>query len=68
MLAESAHDPALKHTLPFGIGIHHAGLDESDRHVVEELFGSGKLQVCSTCAMLNLHKLYTQSAQSSSVE
>jgi replicative superfamily II helicase len=46
ILAESAHDPALKHTLPFGIGIHHAGLDESDRNVVEELFGSGKLQVC----------------------
>jgi replicative superfamily II helicase len=26
-------------------GIHHAGLDEADRNIDEELFGSGKLQV-----------------------
>ncbi|KAG5188657.1 Sec63 Brl domain-containing protein [Tribonema minus] len=43
--ADAARDPALRHTLPFGIGIHHAGLDEADRSVVEELFGAGKLQV-----------------------
>ena len=28
-------DPALRHTLAFGIGIHHAGLCENDRLVVE---------------------------------
>jgi activating signal cointegrator complex subunit 3 len=31
-------DPALRHTLAFGIGIHHAGLEEPDRVLVERLF------------------------------
>ena len=31
-------DTSLKHCLEFGIGIHHAGLPERDRKVVEELF------------------------------
>ena len=31
-------DAALKHTLAFGVGIHHAGLAESDRTLVEKLF------------------------------
>lgn len=38
-------DQNLKHTLEFGIGMHHAGLCESDRTVVEELFCSEKIQV-----------------------
>ena len=36
---------ALKHTLAFGIGVHHAGLCERDRDLVEELFVHGKIQV-----------------------
>ena len=31
-------DPSLRHTLAFGIGIHHAGLAETDRNTVEKLF------------------------------
>lgn len=40
-----AKDQSLKDTLAFGIGIHHAGLPESDRTLVEELFCSVKIQV-----------------------
>ncbi|CCW61896.1 unnamed protein product [Phytomonas sp. EM1] len=38
-------DPYLKHCLQFGVGIHHAGLLESDRSIVEEAFLSTKIQV-----------------------
>ena len=38
-------DENLKLTLPFGIGLHHAGLIDGDRRVVEELFVSRKIQV-----------------------
>lgn len=38
-------DQALQHTLAFGIGIHHAGLAEGDRTLVETLFEQGKIQV-----------------------
>lgn len=42
---ETNRDQALQHTLAFGIGIHHAGLAEGDRSVVEALFEQGKIQV-----------------------
>ena len=46
--AEScAQDANLRHTLQFGIGLHHAGLGEADRTVVEQLFVGGKIQVLS---------------------
>lgn len=38
-------DGNLKHTLYFGIGLHHAGLPDGDRKVVEELFLAGKIQI-----------------------
>jgi len=38
-------DENLKLTLPFGIGLHHAGLIDGDRRVVEELFVNRKIQV-----------------------
>lgn len=38
-------DTNLKLTLAFGIGIHHAGLQERDRKSVEELFVNQKIQV-----------------------
>lgn len=44
-MAESVRDAALRHTLVFGIGIHHAGLNDYDRSLVEELFVSGRIQV-----------------------
>lgn len=40
-------DASLKHTLQFGIGLHHAGLDERDRKLVERLFVEQKIQVRS---------------------
>ncbi|EIE24813.1 Sec63-domain-containing protein [Coccomyxa subellipsoidea C-169] len=42
---EQALDGNLRHTLQFGIGLHHAGLNETDRTVVENLFVAGKIQV-----------------------
>ena len=38
-------DPALQHTLRFGIGLHHAGLNDKDRTLVETLFVEQKIQV-----------------------
>ena len=38
-------DEALREALSFGIGLHHAGLVESDRQLTEELFANNKIQV-----------------------
>ncbi len=38
-------DATLRHTLQFGIGLHHAGLADHDRKVSETLFVEGKIQV-----------------------
>ena len=38
-------DPHLKHCTQFGIGMHHAGLGEGDKAVMENLFRRGKLQI-----------------------
>lgn len=38
-------DESLIHTLQFGIGLHHAGLCDSDRRCCEALFVAGKIQV-----------------------
>ena len=38
-------DEALKEALNFGIGLHHAGLVESDRQLSEELFANNKIQI-----------------------
>ncbi len=45
LIATSVKDAALKSSLAFGIGLHHAGLVESDRKLVEELFVNNKIQV-----------------------
>ncbi|XP_017877585.1 activating signal cointegrator 1 complex subunit 3 [Ceratina calcarata] len=45
-------DTNLKLTLAFGIGLHHAGLQERDRRTVEELFVNNKIQVLITTATL----------------
>ena len=44
-LVDQLQDSSLKHTLLFGIGIHHAGLPAKDRDIVEELFCHGKIQI-----------------------
>ena len=41
----SIKDTALREALSFGIGLHHAGLVESDRTLVEQLFASNKVQI-----------------------
>lgn len=38
-------DAALKEALSFGIGLHHAGLVESDRTMSEQLFAANKIQI-----------------------
>ena len=40
-----AKDEALREALSFGIGLHHAGLVESDRKLAEELFANNKIQI-----------------------
>lgn len=51
-IAETIRDDALRHTIAFGIGLHHAGLSSSDREVVEELFLKGEIQVLVATATL----------------
>eukprot|EP00850_Spirogloea_muscicola_P003370 SM000013S26539 [mRNA] locus=s13:882491:898189:- [translate_table: standard] len=45
MVVAQATDATLKHTLQFGVGLHHAGLNTKDRSLVEELFTNCKIQV-----------------------
>ncbi|GAB7339460.1 hypothetical protein MBLNU457_6086t1 [Dothideomycetes sp. NU457] len=42
---ERVKDDALREALGFGIGLHHAGLVESDRQLSEELFANNKIQI-----------------------
>jgi activating signal cointegrator complex subunit 3 len=51
-IAESIQDDALRHTVVFGIGLHHAGLSSRDRDAVERLFLGGELQVLVATATL----------------
>lgn len=44
MLLSQVADQNLRHTLQFGIGLHHAGLNDKDRSLVEELFANNKIQ------------------------
>uniref|UniRef100_A0A6N2NHC6 RNA helicase n=3 Tax=Salix TaxID=40685 RepID=A0A6N2NHC6_SALVM len=45
MVLSQVTDQNLRHSLQFGIGLHHAGLNERDRSLVEELFANNKIQV-----------------------
>jgi activating signal cointegrator complex subunit 3 len=45
MISNQVSDPNLLHTLEFGIGLHHAGLKDPDRELVESLFAREKIQV-----------------------
>ncbi|KAI7860666.1 Sec63 Brl domain-containing protein [Circinella umbellata] len=44
-LLDRVHDESLKNALAFGIGLHHAGLTEDDRRIVEELYLTFKIQI-----------------------
>ncbi|KAF8983689.1 hypothetical protein BGZ46_009737 [Entomortierella lignicola] len=45
ILLTKVQDSSLRMALGFGIGLHHAGLPEGDRKLVEELFVSTKIQI-----------------------
>ncbi|KDO30202.1 hypothetical protein SPRG_04992 [Saprolegnia parasitica CBS 223.65] len=49
---KNVHSDALKEILPFGFGVHHAGLKREDRSLVEALFGDGHCRVlCCTSTL-----------------
>ncbi|CAK4033410.1 Pre-mRNA-splicing factor brr2 [Lecanosticta acicola] len=50
--AESVQNSELKDLLPYGFGIHHAGMSRADRTTVEDLFGDGAIQVLVCTATL----------------
>ncbi|OJD26802.1 hypothetical protein ACJ73_01804 [Blastomyces percursus] len=50
--ADAVNDPALKDLMPYGFGIHHAGMSLADRTSVQELFADGSLQVLVCTATL----------------
>ncbi|KAG7363458.1 DEAD/DEAH box helicase domain protein [Nitzschia inconspicua] len=51
-IAASVQDEALRHTITFGIGLHHAGLSSRDRDIVERLYLSGEIRVLVATATL----------------
>ncbi|XP_037940900.1 activating signal cointegrator 1 complex subunit 3 [Teleopsis dalmanni] len=51
-ILQNIKDSNLKFCLAFGIGLHHAGLQEQDRKVVEELFFNRKIQILVATATL----------------
>lgn len=55
MLVSQVLDSNLNYTLQFGIGLHHAGLKENDRALVEELFTNNKIQVKFQLPVQTLH-------------
>jgi pre-mRNA-splicing helicase BRR2 len=50
--ANQATDRDLKDILPYGFGIHHAGMSRADRSDVEDLFAGGHIQVLVCTATL----------------
>ncbi|KAL9108874.1 MAG: hypothetical protein Q9227_006405 [Pyrenula ochraceoflavens] len=50
--AESVNDANLKDIMPYGFGIHHAGMTLADRTTVQDLFADGSLQVLVCTATL----------------
>ena len=50
--AEQSGNADLKEILPFGFGIHHAGMSRGDRSSVEDLFADGSIQVLVCTATL----------------
>ncbi|KAK1444244.1 BRR2 [Babesia gibsoni] len=51
--AEAIKTAELKELLPYGFGIHHAGLPRSDRKLVEDLFSDGHIQLLISTATLS---------------
>ncbi|XP_025088893.1 uncharacterized protein LOC112560994 isoform X5 [Pomacea canaliculata] len=53
-VAHVMQDSKLSELLMYGVGIHHAGMGNHDRHMVEELFRSGKLLVLICTSTLSV--------------
>lgn len=51
-IAEGIKDEALRLTITFGIGLHHAGLNMHDRDIVERLYLNGEIRVLVATATL----------------
>jgi activating signal cointegrator complex subunit 3 len=51
-LLDKIRDVNLRHTLSFGIGLHHAGLPREDKALVEELFATNRVQILISTATL----------------
>ena len=51
-VASTISDSSLRHTISFGVGLHHAGLSSHDRETVERMFLNGDLQVLVATATL----------------
>jgi activating signal cointegrator complex subunit 3 len=51
-IAETIRDEALKHTITFGIGLHHAGLSVHDRDIVERMYLNREIKVLVATATL----------------
>lgn len=51
-VAETVSDASLRHTITYGIGLHHAGLSSKDREIVETMFLNGDIQVLVATATL----------------
>lgn len=50
--SETVENADLKDVLPYGFGIHHAGMSRNDRTTVEDLFSDGAIQVLVCTATL----------------
>ncbi|KAF1992121.1 Sec63-domain-containing protein [Aulographum hederae CBS 113979] len=50
--SEGISDADLKDLMPYGFGIHHAGMSRADRTAVEDLFSDGSIQVLVSTATL----------------
>lgn len=59
-LLQRTNDPNLRFALEFGIGLHHAGLHERDRKIVEELFVNQKIHVGEhVCMSMHMFEIAT---------
>jgi activating signal cointegrator complex subunit 3 len=52
-VAHKLSDEALRHTITFGIGLHHAGLSSFDRETVEKMFLKGEIKVVVATATVS---------------
>ncbi|KAH8732787.1 pre-mRNA splicing factor [Phaeosphaeriaceae sp. PMI808] len=50
--SEAVQNTDLKDVMPYGLGIHHAGMSRADRTIVEDLFADGSIQVLVCTATL----------------